>query len=55
MAVDQLTRGSSAMAIWWVRQPGFHDYLLAQNYSQPLILRFSQPVGRRWRGAVGAV
>lgn len=27
-----------------VRQPGFHDYLLAQNYHQPLLLRQSQPV-----------
>ena len=27
-----------------VRQPGFHDYLTAQNYSQPLLLRLSQPV-----------
>lgn len=27
-----------------VRQPGFHDYLTTQNYSQPLILRLNQPV-----------
>lgn len=29
-----------------VRQPGFHRYLTEQNYSQPLILRQSQPTER---------
>jgi two-component system phosphate regulon sensor histidine kinase PhoR len=48
MAVDhfQLDRKRDVgnMVANLVRQPGFHDYLLAQNYSQPLILRLSQPV-----------
>ena len=48
MAVDhfQLDRKRDVgnMVANLVRQPGFHDHLLAQNYSQPLILRLSQPV-----------
>ena len=48
MAVDhfQLDRKRDVgnMVANLVRQPGFHDYLLAQNYSQPLILRLSQPL-----------
>ena len=66
MAVDhfQLDRKRDVgnMVANLVRQPGFHDYLLAQNYSQPLILRLSQPLILRWPaggasagGAAGAV